>query len=71
MELAGNCNLVLPEFLPKMIRCREAEACAICGLCLSHCLQHFQMPDGMVHGKTFAPIPVDGDRVVSLIGKAA
>lgn len=68
MDIAGNCNLLLPHHLPDQVRCREPEACAICGLCISHCLQHFLI-DGLVHGKTYAPIPATGD--AKLIREAA
>lgn len=63
MDIAGNCNLIIPEMLPEQIRCREPEACAICGLCISHCLQHFLI-DGLVHGKTYAPLKSSGDTVM-------
>lgn len=64
MDIAGNCNLMIHEG----VRCQEKEECAICGLCLNHCLQHFLM-DGIAHGKTVAPIKATGD--VKFVREAA
>lgn len=54
MDIAGRCNLPLPEFHPYVVRCQEDEECAVCRLCTKHCLQHFQLLDGIAHGASVA-----------------
>jgi hypothetical protein len=54
MELVGNCNLLLAEG----VRCRENEECAVCLMCSKHCLEHFQLLDGLAHGASNSPVKV-------------
>lgn len=70
MDLVGRCNLPLPEFQPDIVRCQEDEDCAVCGLCTKHCLQHFQMLDGIAHGVSTAPVKARKEIPVQ-ISKAA
>jgi hypothetical protein len=64
MDIAGRCNLPLPQHLPNLVRCQEDEECAVCGLCTKHCLQHFRLPDGLVHGRTVCPLKPEAQRVM-------
>lgn len=49
--LPPTCGLVLPEMLPKHVKCGQTRGlCDVCKLCPDHCLGHFQMLEGRIVG---------------------